>query len=350
MRPALRRSLAAAAAALALAASLLGFLWWGAPTGAPRHVKIPRGASLAEIADTLARAEAIRWARGFEWYARIRGAAARLQAGTYAVREDEGWHRTLDRLVRGDMVHVAVTIPEGAAARVVAARLAPVVERDAAEVAAAVLDTARAARLGVPGPTLEGYLYPDTYVFALGLPLDDALAAMVRRYREVWTPERRARADSLGWTERDVVTLASIVEAEAMLEEEMPLIAAVYHNRLRRGMPLQADPTVQYALPERKTRLLYADIRAVRDHPYDTYHRRGLPPGPIGSPGAAAIDAALAPANVPYLYFVARGDGTHVFSRTHREHVNAKNRIARERREATRQAAARGTGSGPDSR
>ncbi|MGB5676035.1 MAG: endolytic transglycosylase MltG, partial [Gemmatimonadota bacterium] len=145
-----------------------------------------------------------------------------------------------------------------------------------------------------------------------------------------WTPERRARLDSLSLDERGLVTLASIVEEEARVGEERPIIAGVYTNRLEIGMLLQADPTVQYALGEPKARLLFADIDRVADDPYNTYTHTGLPPGPIASPGAASLDAALYPADVPYLFFVARPDGSHEFTRTNREHVNARNRIRRE--------------------
>jgi UPF0755 protein len=152
---------------------------------------------------------------------------------------------------------------------------------------------------------------------------------MIERYNQVWTPERIARADSLGMSIRDIVTLASIVEKEARQWGERDTIAAVYHNRLRIGMPLQADPTVQYALGEHQTRLLYEHIVAVEDHPYNTYGRRGLPPGPIASPSTGAIDATLHPADVNFLYFVARPNGTHIFTRTLNEHNNARREVAR---------------------
>ncbi len=160
-------------------------------------------------------------------------------------------------------------------------------------------------------------------------PLDTLLNRLVAQYRLVWTPERRARADSLGMSEREVITLASIIEKEAKLREEMPLISAVYHNRLRIGYPLQADPTVQYALGQHQSRLLYAHIDSVADNPYNTYRHPGLPPGPIGSPGIHAIDAALYPADVDYLYFVARPDGSHVFTRSLEEHNRARAAIRR---------------------
>ena len=175
----------------------------------------------------------------------------------------------------------------------------------------------------MPGPGLEGYLFPDTYRFAPGVPLEEVLGAMVARYKEVWTPERVALREAAGLTEGEMVTLASIVQAEARLQDEMPTIASVYRNRLNRGHLLQADPTVLYALGGPRARLLYAAMDSVADHPYNTYTHVGLPPGPIGSPGLAALDAALSPAETDFFYFVAHPDGTHVFSRTLDQHNRA---------------------------
>jgi UPF0755 protein len=166
---------------------------------------------------------------------------------------------------------------------------------------------------------------PDTYRLARGVAPRTVLEAMTARYRSVWTPERRSRLDSLGMTEVELVTLASIVQAEARRMDEMPQIAGVYHNRLERDMLLQADPTVLYALGGYRARLLFAAIDSVADNPYNTYTQTGLPPGPIGSPGDAAIDAALHPTG-DYLYFVAWPDGSHVFTRTLVEHNEAVSR------------------------
>jgi UPF0755 protein len=152
--------------------------------------------------------------------------------------------------------------------------------------------------------------------------------AMVGRYRQVWTEARRARAAAIGMDEREVVTLASIVEKDARSWGERDTISAVYHNRLRIGMALQADPTVQYALGTHQTRLLYEHIDSVADHPYNTYSRRGLPPGPIASPSEGAIDAALNPAAVDFLYFVARPNGSHIFTRSLAEHNLARRQVA----------------------
>lgn len=181
-----------------------------------------------------------------------------------------------------------------------------------------------AERVGVPGATFEGYLFPDTYLFAQGVSLTRVVETMVERYREIWTPERRALLEASDRTEHEAVTLASIVQAEARVVSEMPRIAGVYHNRLQEGWLLQADPTVLYALGGYRSRLLYAAIDSVEDDPYNTYAHAGLPPGPIGAPGEVAIDAALQPENHDFMYFVARDDGSHVFTRSLSEHNQAK--------------------------
>ena len=182
----------------------------------------------------------------------------------------------------------------------------------------------------MPGPGLEGYLFPDTYRFAEGIRIETVIATMTEAYRNYWTPQRRDQLEASGLTESELVTLASIIQAEAVFTSEMPTISSVYHNRLRIGMLLQADPTVLYALGGHRPRLLYAAMDSVADHPYNTYTHAGLPPGPIGAPGAAALDAALAPADTDYLYFVARRNGEHVFTRTLREHNNARLQVRRE--------------------
>jgi len=186
-----------------------------------------------------------------------------------------------------------------------------------------VLKGLDAEALDVPGPGLEGYLFPDTYLFAQGSDLDAVLETMAERYRAFWTPERRETLADLGMSERELVTLASIVQAEAAKTQEMPTIAGVYHNRLRQSHPLQADPTVLYALGGPRERLLYAAMDSVTDSPYNTYTHPGLPPGPIGAPGEAALEASLHPEETDFFYFVARPGGEHTFSATLRDHNRA---------------------------
>jgi UPF0755 protein len=296
----------------------------GSPSGEPLRFTVPPGSGLSTVADTLAAREIVEWPAAFKLYARFTGAARSIKPGVYEMRRGTGWGEVLDRLVEGDVVRVTVVVPEGWTSMQIAERIAAATEVPADSVRMLLADSAFAAELEVPGPTLEGYLYPATYVFPLGTPPRAMARRMVRRYQQVWTPELRARADSLGMSEREVVALASIVEKEAKQWSERDTISAVYHNRLRIGMPLQADPTVQYALGSHQARLLYSHIEDVADHPYNTYRRRGLPPGPIASPSEGAIRAALYPADVPFLYFVARPDGSHVFTRTLAEHNRAK--------------------------
>jgi UPF0755 protein len=306
--------------------------------GEPVRVRIPAGSGLGAVSDTLAANNVIRWPYAFRLYARFRGDDRTIKPGTYDLPQRASWSHVLDKLVTGDVVTQRFTIPEGWTARQIADRLAALLELPADSVREVLADAALAEPFGVPGPTLEGYLYPSTYRMPLGTGLPEVLRTMVQTYQRVWTPELRARADSLGLSEREVVTLASIVEAEARVWTERDTIAAVYHNRLRRGMRLQADPTVQYALSERQARLLYAHIDEVADSPYNTYRHDGLPPGPIGSPSRGAIEATLHPAEVDYLFFVARPDGTHVFTRTLAEHNRARREI-RQALDAARQTA-----------
>jgi UPF0755 protein len=290
---------------------------------------VPRGSGFTAITDTLAARSLVRWPLAFRLYARYRKAERSIKPGVYEVPGDVAWSDLLDKLVSGDVVRMTVAVPEGWTLSQIATRVAAATGVPADSLLLALLDETAAERYGVPGPTLEGYLYPATYQLPLGTPTETVVGTMIARYQQVWTPERRALADSLGMDEREVVTLASIVEKEARSWGERDTIAAVFHNRLRIGMPLQADPTVQYARGVHETRLLNQHIDEVADHPYNTYTQRGLPPGPIASPSTGAIDAVLRPADVPSLYFVARPDGTHIFTRSLAEHNAARRLVAR---------------------
>jgi UPF0755 protein len=325
-------------AVVGLLLAVLGAATWFAttpPGGGPGvdesvEIVVPPGAGALAIGKQLRSAGLIRYPRLFALAARARGVEASLKAGRYRVAGGMSWGEILDVIAAGEVVTFPLTVPEGFTVRELAPRVAEATGVETDSVARLAMDSTFVAELGVPGPTLEGYLFPETYRFAEGLAPGDVLREMVERYKAYWTPERRARLDSLPLDERGLVTLASIVEEEARVGEERPIIAGVYTNRLEIGMLLQADPTVQYALGEPKARLLFADIDRVADDPYNTYTHAGLPPGPIASPGASSLDAALYPADVPYLFFVARPDGSHEFTRTNREHVNARNRIRRE--------------------
>jgi UPF0755 protein len=273
-------------------------------------------------ADSLAKAGVVKFPSVFRAYAALRHHDRTIKAGTYALRKGAGWNYVLDALRNGKgLVHV-VTIPEGFSLSQIGAVVTNKLAQPADSFQAAVRDTALLHRLDIPTPTLEGYLFPDTYTFQDGTTARTAVDAMVRRFEQIWKPEWTARLDTLHLSRNDVMALASIVEKEARLPEERPVIAAVYLNRLRTGMLLQADPTVQYALGKHVARVLYKDLEV--ESPYNTYKNKGLPPGPIASPGRASIEAALYPANVPYVYFVAFPDGHHEFRGDLKGHEQAK--------------------------
>ncbi len=326
MIPIARAALVAAAVAVPLAGCM------GEGSGPPELVFVPTGASFTEVTDSLAVHHLVAVKPAFRLLARLRGADKSVKAGSYRFRRGTGWAAILSDLEAGRVVAQRLIVPEAWDIRDITPRIAAVTRLPADSVFRVLADSATAARFGVPGPTLEGYLYPATYEFPIGVTLDSVLSRMTSVYERTWTPERAQRADSIGMSRRDVVTLASIVEKEAKIPDEMPLIASVYENRLRRGMLLQADPTVQYALGIHRDRLLYAAIDSVAANPYNTYRHPGLPPGPIASPSARAIDAVLHPDSSSYLYFVATPAGTHVFSRTLDQHNLAKERIRRQMR------------------
>lgn len=299
----------------------------------PVRFRVPPGAGVGTVADTLAERDLISSALLFRVYARVRTSDRPIQPGVYEMRPGSRWGDILDGVEEGRVLTYSVAVPEGWTIMQIAENISSAAGISADSVRAVLTDSSRVEDFDLPGPTFEGYLYPATYRIPEGTGLDEILSLMVRRYQRTWTPERRARADSMGLSEREVVTLASIIEREARVWDERETISAVYLNRLEIGMPLQADPTVQYALGEHQSRLLYAHIDEVEDNPYNTYRHPGLPPGPIASPSTGAIDAALNPADVDYLFFVARPDGTHIFTRNFDEHRQARAQLRREARE-----------------
>ncbi|BBM73567.1 endolytic transglycosylase MltG [Rhodothermus marinus] len=337
----MKRWIAGAVLVLLLLAG--GLVWIAlAPNTPPfegtRGVKIPRAASFEQVVDSLQAAGILRHRASFVWLARLTGWHRQIKAGYYTFEAGASNYHLLSVLRRGLQTPVRVTIPPGSRAEVVAAVVCRTLACVPDSLLAALRDSSLAAELGTDTLHLFGRLLPDTYFFYWLTDPRTVIRRVHQHFLDFFTPERRARADSLGLSIDEVVTLASIVEWEAG-PEERPRIAGVYLNRLRRGMPLQADPTVQYAvlqLEGQKRRLLFADYQI--DHPYNTYRFRGLPPGPITNPSPDAIDAVLHAERHDYLYFVADGEGGHVFSRTFREHVRAANRYRRLMEQRRRQA------------
>ncbi|HEX9692677.1 MAG TPA: endolytic transglycosylase MltG [Gemmatimonadales bacterium] len=290
------------------------------PEGPSEMVTIPRGATLATVIDSLQARGIIVKPRFFRFYARVTGQARRIQAGTYSLPSRSTVRRVLAVLVAGRPAEVRLVVPEGLWLEEVAS----VVERQlgipAESLMVAARDSMLIAHVGAPAATLEGYLYPSTYLVRRDARAGDVVRQMVEEFERQWRPEWNARLDSLGFARHQLVTLASIIEGEVRDPRDRRYVSSVYHNRLKRGMRLQADPTVAYGLHARR-RLFERDL-FVRS-PYNTYAIDGLPPGPIGAPSAASMEAALYPAKTDFLYFVARVDGLHVFSRTYAEHLDA---------------------------
>lgn len=320
---------AARARRAALALLSVAVVACGAPYGAPVRVVVPPGSSFRATTDSLDRAGLVRAPKLFRLYAKVGGRDRDVKAGTYMLQRGASWRTLLDALTKGRGIVNTVTIPEGFALSSIVPLLVRTLGVPAESVHSAVRDSALRRRLDVPTPTLEGYLFPDTYSFAAGTTARDAVEEMVRGFERRWNAEWDARLQELALSRNDVVALASIIEKEARLAEERPVISAVYHNRLKARMPLQADPTVQYALGRHVDRVLYKDLEV--DSPYNTYRRAGLPPGPIASPGLPSLVAALFPANVPYLFFVATPDGHHEFRTTFSEHRAAISEIRKAR-------------------
>jgi len=291
--------------------------------------RVPLGASLAAVAQDLEREQLIRRAAAFEMLARWRGLAGELRAGEYDLSPHLRTGGILERIAEGRVRTYRIVIPEGLTAAEIAQRLAEQGLADPDEFLAATRSQELVTELGVEGESLEGYLFPETYQLARGLEAAEIACTMVAQFRALW-PEIAPASEALGFSMLETVILASIIEKETGVPEERSLIAAVFHNRLRRGMRLDTDPSVIYGIPDFDGNLSRAHLEDARN-PYNTYQIPGLPPGPIANPGAAALRAAVAPARSSYLYFVSRNDGTHEFSTSLTEHAAAVERFQKRR-------------------
>lgn len=327
----MRRVVAAAALvviALCAGAALAAMMMWqrihepymGFQTS-EQFIDIPPGTGTAGIGRRLIDAGIVRDQSTFRAALWWTGWSRELQAGEYRFDRPLAAVGVVERLARGDVYARPITFPEGLTIREMAGIYESRGFGTAASFVAAADNGARIRDLDPQAGDLEGYLFPDTYALPRGTPAERLVNLMIDRFRAAYTGDLRRSAQEQGLTTRQVVTLASLVEKETGKSEERPLIAAVYRNRLKIGMGLQADPTVVYALQEAGRydgNIRRQDLSL--DSPYNTYRYAGLPPGPIAAPGAASLEAALMPAPVSYLYFVSRNDGSHVFSETLAEH------------------------------
>lgn len=286
-----------------------------ASTGKPARITVPPGANIESVAQKLDNSGLIRDARVFRMVAK----GTSIRPGIYDIAPSESVARIVSRLEKGDVVTVRVTFPEGFTLRQIAKRLDKNELCD--EAAFFDLVSARGDTLKASFETprnLEGYLFPDTYRFPLGDDAQQIAQRMLGGFDTVFASKYEDDIRRSGRTVPELVTIASMVEREARTPGDRPLISGVIYNRLKRGMRLQIDATVQYARGRHKERLLYRDLEV--ESPYNTYRVAGLPPGPICSPGSDALDAALHPAEHDYLFYVARPDGSHVFGRTLADH------------------------------
>ena len=285
-------------------------------SGAEKVVEIPSGTSPRQVVRLLARAGVLADdEQAWRWLHYLKKDPRPLKAGEYAFSGPLAPDDVLERIFRGEVQLHRFTVPEGLRLEEIAEIIGRSGLAEEPAVLALARDPAVAKALGVPFDSLEGYLFPDTYAFPKSATARQIVETMVHRFRAAWDEAAKRRHTELALTEGELVTLASIVEKETGQVDERPRIACVFHNRLARGMKLQTDPTVMYATFKRTGRwsrnITRADLNS--PHPYNTYVVAGLPPGPIASPGGAALQAALAPMECKDLYFVSRNDGTHVF-------------------------------------
>jgi len=342
-RPSRRRRavavLGASAAGIALiVVALLAVAIWAVffasasdkTAGSPVQVEVAKGASTGEIARTLAQSGVIGNANSFRLTARLSGADGRLKVGVYDLKTGMSNREALDALQAGPKVrYVSVTIPEGYVLTQIAERL----EKQAGIPQGEFLKLARSGAdefvenhpylSDVHEGSLEGYLFPKTYRIREGSNARDVIETMLRQFDTEMRQVDTSASEDRGMSLHELVVLASMVERESKLDEERPLVSSVIHNRLAKNMRLEIDATIEYVLPGNRFRLTYRDLRI--DSPYNTYRRTGLPPGPIASPGLAALKAAASPADTNYLYYVLTGkDGSHTFADNKVDFLKAK--------------------------
>ena len=307
-------------------------LFWPQPNSSSvSKVRVRAGSTLNAISKQLFEKKIISNEQMFRWAVQIMGKEKEIPIGTFRLVDTQSNYDIIKQLVYGSPELKKVRLLEGWSVKQIAQHLNDVMGFEIDE----ILDIARDHRFlrkhDIKASTIEGYLFPNTYLFFDGDSPTSVLDNVVSEYKNFWRDAFRDRARELNMTEHEVVTLASIIEGEAIYDNERPIISGVYHNRLNRGMRLQADPTIQYIIEDGPRRLLNRDLKI--DSPYNTYKYKGLPPGPINSPGAESLKAALYPAENEYLFFVARGDGYHTFTTNKKEHNIAKKQFQKLRRE-----------------
>ncbi len=316
---------------LLIVAPLVSVLFWPQKNHHPViDVTIQPGTNLREISELLYKNKIISNKKMFQLAVQILGKETKIPIGTFRLVKTQSNYQIIDQLVYGAPEVIKIRILEGWSIEKIAEYLSSIMGFEKDDIMALAEDQNFLNSNGIEANSLEGYLYPDTYFFFKGETQKSVLNHLVLQYKSFWKKSFKMRAIELGMSEHEILTLASIIEGEAIFDIERPKISAVYHNRLNIGMKLQADPTIQYIIDDGPRRLLNRDLRI--QSPYNTYLNKGLPPGPINSPGRKSILAALYPEENDFFYFVAKGDGYHSFSTNEIDHNKAKKRLKKYRR------------------
>lgn len=286
--------------------------------GTVKTIIIPQGASFSIVARELEKEGIIKDAGKFSYLAKFKGAITKIKAGEYEYTTSLLPAEVLDRMVNGQVKEYAVTVPEGYNIKEIAALLDNINIVDKSGFLEKAFDMAFAASLGIDGSNVEGYLFPDTYRFTRGMTAEDIIRKMAQRFDMIYAEIAYKKPSGLKMSKKQIITLASIIEKETGDSRERPLISAVFHNRIKKGMRLESDPTVIYGIDSFNGNLTRKDL--LTRTAYNTYKIYGLPPGPIANPGRASLEAAFNPSSDAYLYFVSKNDGSHYFSRNLKEH------------------------------
>jgi UPF0755 protein len=321
--------MALAACGVFLAAIYLGVLYYGESVDRSARrveIRVLPGEYLRDVEKRLVQTGLLKHPRIFRWVAVLTHKDRSVQAGRYLFDQGMSVAAILHKLSHAEFEVTRLIIPEGYMLSEISSAARREVEIDSAQFYSLARDTSFVRGMGINAPSLEGYLFPDTYLLSWPLSTRELAKQMVDRFREIYDRDVARSARDAGLSLNEIVTLASIIQAEAQDQSEMARISAVYHNRLKKGLRLEADPTVAYALGGVHRVLHYSDLRV--KSPYNTYRIKGLPPGPICSPGLNALVAAVRPMpGCDDLYFVANGMGQHLFSKTHEEHLKARKMI-----------------------
>ena len=299
------------------------------------EVEIPKGSTLQSIADTLEKKGLIGDVELFKIWIISLGKEKEIKAGHFEIPRGLNYAQLAKYLSKAKAKQIKVTLLEGWTVNEIAQQLSENIGSNLDSLKNLVKDTSFINQLGIASKHLEGYLLPETYYFYWGMSEKAVLKKLVENCISIFDSAAQSQMNKLKMDQHEIITLASIIEGEAIFDDERKIISSVYHNRLKKRMKLQADPTIQYILDGPPRRLLYKDLEI--DSPYNTYKYYGLPPGPINNPGKNSILAALYPENTKYLFFVATGDGGHTFSRTAAEHARAKAKFNKIRRKVRKQ-------------